>query len=212
VKKQVRNRKLKQSSKNWIQRQINDPYVLKAKKDGYRSRAAFKLIEIQNKFDIMNSNSIVIDLGSSPGSWSQIAAKICRSVTAIDLLDMSPIPGVSFITGDFLEEENIQKILNILQGQKADVILSDMAPNTCGIAKIDHIRIMNLIENVCEFCKMSLNSGGNLVAKVFHGGTSSVLLSELKKQFAKVKHFKPQSSRKKSSEVYLIAKTFKYNS
>jgi 23S rRNA (uridine2552-2'-O)-methyltransferase len=209
VKKQVRNRKLKQSSKNWIRRQINDPYVIKAKNEGYRSRAAFKLIEIQNKFNIIKRDSIVVDLGASPGSWSQVAIEICGNVMAIDLLDMRPISGVSFIKVDFLEEGSFQKMAEMLRNRRADVILSDMAPNTCGITKIDHIKIVNLVEKVYEFCEVFLNVGGNLVTKVFHGGTESTLLNELKKQFTKVKHFKPRSSRKESSEIYLVATMYR---
>jgi 23S rRNA (uridine2552-2'-O)-methyltransferase len=209
MKKQIQNKKLKQSSRTWLQRQLNDPYVERAKKEGYRSRAAFKILEIQEKFKIIKKNDIVIDLGAAPGGWSQIASKMCKKVVAIDLIDMDSFPNVDFIKGDFLDETSIEKIKAILPTGKADVILSDMAPNTCGIKKVDHLRIMNLVEAVIEFAKETLNIGGNMVAKVFQGGTESELLKELKKHFEKIVHFKPQSSRKDSSEIYLIALGFR---
>jgi 23S rRNA (uridine2552-2'-O)-methyltransferase len=190
-------------------RQINDPYVEKAKKEGYKSRAAFKLIEIQDKFKIIKNNSIVIDLGAAPGGWSQVASKICNKIIAVDLLDMAPIPKVNFIKGDFLEETTMQKVMEIMKDSKADVVLSDMAPSSCGIKKVDHLRIVNLIEAVYEFCKISLNEGGTMVAKIFQGGAEAELLTDIKLRFSKVVHFKPNSSRKESVEMYLVATGFK---
>jgi 23S rRNA (uridine2552-2'-O)-methyltransferase len=200
----LKSKHLKKSSRNWIKRQINDPYVIMAKKEGYRSRSAFKLLEIQEKFNLIRKDSYVIDLGSSPGGWSQVASKICTKVKAVDLLDMEPIQNVDFIRGDFLAPE----VRKLVADELADVVLSDMAPSTCGVQKIDHIRIMGLLEEVFELCKDVLKDGGNLVAKVFQGGTENALLMELRKNFKKVQHFKPKSSRKESSEIYLVALGF----
>ena len=209
MKDTIKNKKLKKSSRDWLQRQFNDPFVALAHKKGYRSRAALKILEIQEKFKIINKESVVIDLGAAPGGWSQVISKICKQIIAIDLLDFAPIPNVDFIKGDFLEEANIEKIKHLLKDQKADVIMSDMAPNTCGIKKVDHLRIMNLIEEVFNFCKIVLKPGGNLVFKTFQGGTSGELFSDIKKSFKKVTYFKPNSSRKESPEMYLIAIGYK---
>ena len=202
---QVRNRKLKESSRKWLERQLSDPFVAEAKRLGYRSRAAFKILEIQEKFRVIRKDAVVVDLGAAPGGWSQVVAPIARRVVAVDLLDMSPLPGVEFIRGDFLEQSCAELLEQMLGGQTVDVVLSDMAPNTCGIHRIDHLRIMNLIEAVYAFCQTTLKPGGAIVAKVFQGGTEVGLLTELKHNFAKVSHFKPNSSRKSSPETYLIA-------
>lgn len=205
----IKNKKMKESSRKWLIRQIKDPYVALAKKQGYRARSSFKLIEINKKFKILRENDIVVDLGAAPGGWSQVASKICKRVISVDLLEMDPLPKVDFFVGDFLEESTVKTLEQHLEGQKADVILSDMAPKTCGIKKIDHIRIMNLIEEVFEFSKMFLKYGGVMVVKVFQGGTENSLLTELKKHFVKIAHFKPESSRKESVEMYLVAMGFK---
>lgn len=211
MKEKVQNKKLKKSSRDWIQRQINDPFVAKAKKEGYRSRASFKILEIQEKFKVFNKKSLVVDLGAAPGGWSQVISKICKKIVAIDLLDMDPIPNVDFIKGDFLEDANITKLEELLSQEKADVVMSDMAPSTCGIKKVDHLRIMNLLEVVYEFCQKSLNQNGVMIAKVFQGGTENAFLKELKLNFSKIIHFKPNSSRKESPEMYLIAIGYKRN-
>jgi len=209
LKETIRNKKLKKSSRDWLQRQFNDPFVILAHKEGYRSRAAFKILEIQKKFKIINKDSIGIDLGAAPGGWSQVIAKMCKRIIAIDLLDFEPIPNVDFIKGDFLEESVIEKIKSLLNEQKADVIMSDMAPNTCGIKKVDHLRITNLIEEVFNFSKTILKPEGNLVLKTFQGGASNQLFVEINKAFKKVTYFKPNSSRKESPEIYLIALGYK---
>ncbi len=206
---ELQNKNLKGSSKRWMLRQISDPYVEKAKKAGYRSRAAYKILEIQRKFKIINRNSVVLDLGAAPGGWSQVVANISKKVIAIDLLDMSPIPNVEFIKGDFTEEVNMQKLVRLLKNEKADVVLSDMAPNTCGIKKIDHLRIVTLLETVYDFSINIFKPGGSLVAKVFQGGTTNDLLQKMKQNFNIVRHFKPPSSRKESPEIYLIAQGYK---
>lgn len=209
MKDKIRNKRLKQSSKNWLQRQINDPFVAKARQKGYRSRAAFKIIEIQKKFKIIDKSSIVLDLGAAPGGWSQVIAGIAKKVIAIDLLEMLPIPNVEFINGDFTDPENMEKLKGLLPDGKANVVVSDMAPNTCGIGKVDHIRIISLLEEVYNFCKTVLSPEGTLVTKVFQGGAEATLLKEMKLHFRKIFHFKPSSSRKESPEIYLIAIGFK---
>jgi 23S rRNA (uridine2552-2'-O)-methyltransferase len=180
-----------------------------AKTKGYRSRAAFKLLEIQKKFGIIKRGSVVVDLGAAPGSWSQVASALCRDVIAVDLLDIIQLPNVSFIRGDFLEESTISRILSILDGRRPDVVLSDMAPNTCGVKKVDHIRIMNLVEAVYGFCEEILAHGGTMVVKVFQGGSSADIMHKMKASFKTVKHFKPLSSRKESSELYVVSTEFR---
>ena len=210
LKEQIKNRKLKKSSREWLRRQLDDPFVAKAKKEGYRSRAAFKILEIQDKFKIFNKNSIVIDLGAAPGGWSQVISQIVQKIIAIDLLEMDPIPNVDFIKGDFTDELNMKKLEELLPDKKADVVMSDMAPNTCGIKKVDHLRIMGLLEIVYDFCKNILNPGGTMIAKVFRGGAENEFLNELKKHFSKIIHFKPNSSRKESPEIYIIAMGYRH--
>jgi 23S rRNA (uridine2552-2'-O)-methyltransferase len=195
------------SSKNWLTRQINDPYVLLAKEQGYKSRAAFKILEINEKYKIFHKNQMVVDLGASPGGWSQVVSKIVSplgKVLALDLLEMDYINGVTFLQGDFNDDEVLEKLAQTLDG-KADVILSDMAPSTCGISKVDHLRIVAILEQVFLFCDDCLKEGGTLVAKIFQGGAQSDLLAKIQKRFKKVCHFKPKSSRKESSEMYLVA-------
>ena len=189
---------------------MNDPFVIKARREGYRSRAAFKIMEIQEKFNIVSKNSVVLDLGAAPGGWSQILSQIAKKVIAIDLLPMDPIPNIDFVLGDFTNDLNMKKLEELLPNGKADVIVSDMAPNTCGIGKVDHLRIMDLIETVYDFCKSSLNPGGTMVAKVFRGGAEAELLADMKKHFVKISHFKPNSSRKESPEIYLIAMGYRH--
>ncbi|MBQ3944518.1 MAG: RlmE family RNA methyltransferase [Alphaproteobacteria bacterium] len=205
----IKNKKLTESSKKWLQRQMNDPYVEKAQKAGYRSRASYKILEIQRRFKIFDKHSIVLDLGAAPGGWSQVVANIAKKVIAIDLLDMEPIQNVQFIKGDFTEEKNMQILIGLLENEKADTVLSDMAPNTCGIKKIDHLRIINLLEDVYAFSTSVLKPGGSLVAKVFQGGATNELLRKFKQSFTRVRHFKPIASRKESSEMYLIAQGYK---
>jgi 23S rRNA (uridine2552-2'-O)-methyltransferase len=202
------NKSLKQSSKNWIRRHINDPYVAMAKEKGYRARSAFKLLEIQEKFKIIRCGDIVLDLGAAPGGWSQIASQLTQHVIAVDILDMASLPNTQFIQGDFLEKCTLDQIINFIGETGIDVILSDMCPNTCGIKKIDHMRIVNMLEEVIYFSKKNLKIGGSLVVKVFQGGAEKNILDDIKKCFHKVSHFKPKSSRNQSSELYLIATGF----
>ncbi|RYE05891.1 MAG: RlmE family RNA methyltransferase [Rickettsiaceae bacterium] len=205
------SKKRKISSNKWLQRQLNDPFVAKAKIDGYRSRAAYKLIEINDKFKLFHANSKVVDLGAAPGGWSQVAANMSpithkkNQVIAIDLLEMEEIPGVQFIQGSFYDEHIINLIKQAIQGN-ADLVLSDMAANTTGHSKTDHIRIIDLCDRALDFALTILKPGGHFVAKIFRGGAESEILNKAKLNFAVVKHFKPKSSRKESAEFYLVAK------
>lgn len=199
------------SSRRWLLRQLNDPYVQKAQSLGYRSRAAFKILEIDEKFKLFKPGSIVVDLGAAPGGWTQVALKKVGDkgqVVAIDLQEIEPIPGAHILHGDFMEEEMIQHLLSSLSS-KADVVLSDMAAPASGMTDVDHIRIMALVEMVFDFCFLALKPKGSMVAKVLRDGTETKLLQQLKKCFTKVVHFKPPSSRADSAEMYLVATGFR---
>ena len=206
--------RLKLSSKLWLERQLNDPYVAQAKRDGLRSRAAYKLIEIDDKHHFLKPGITVVDLGAAPGGWSQIAARRVGAadgrgrVIAIDLLDMPEIPGVGFAQLDFLSETAADQLLRMLGGG-ADVVLSDMAANTTGHRKTDQLRILGLVEGAAAFACEVLNPGGTFVAKVFQSGADAALMTQLKQDFATVKHVKPASSRKDSSERYVLAMGFR---
>jgi 23S rRNA (uridine2552-2'-O)-methyltransferase len=213
------NRKRTTSSRNWLVRQLNDPYVTKAQDLGYRSRAAFKLIEIDAKFRFLKPGITVVDLGAAPGGWTQVAAAKLKigttkgtakgsQIVAVDLSEIAPIKGVTFLMADFTEESTVQALLENLTGG-VDVLLSDMAAPACGMTDVDHIRIMNLVEAAYEFACLVLKPGGTFVAKVLQGGTEATLLTRLKKSFAKVSHFKPAASRKDSAEMYVVAQGFR---
>jgi 23S rRNA (uridine2552-2'-O)-methyltransferase len=205
--KTAKGRKL--SSSLWLKRQLNDQYVARAQKEGYRSRAAYKLLEIDSKFHIFSKNTTILDLGAAPGSWSQIAIKNPASkVVALDLLPMLPIKNVEFIQDDFTNEGVIEKIKTIIGDRKIDILLSDMSPNISGHKNTDHLRIVDLCELVFEFAKENLAEHGVMVVKIFQGGTENKLLKEIKKYFKKTHHFKPESSRKESAEMYLVAMDF----
>jgi 23S rRNA (uridine2552-2'-O)-methyltransferase len=206
--------KRKLSSKLWLERQLNDPYVAKARRDGYRSRAAYKLLEIDDKYRVLKSGMTVVDLGAAPGGWSQIAAKRVSSadgkgkVIAIDLLEMGEIPGVTFAQLDFLAE-NAPAQLRAMMGGGADVVMSDMAANTTGHRKTDQLRIIGLVEAAALFASEVLNPGGVFLAKVFQSGADAELLAQLKRDFSSVRHVKPASSRQDSSERYVLAMGFR---
>jgi 23S rRNA (uridine2552-2'-O)-methyltransferase len=206
--------KRKLSSKLWLERQLNDPYVAKAKREGLRSRAAFKLAEIDDKYRFLKPGITVVDLGAAPGGWSQIAAKRVGAangkgrIIAIDLLEMPELAGVSFAQFDFLGEDAPAKLLSMIGG-RADVVLSDMAPNTTGHRKTDQLRILGLVEGAASFAAEVLNPGGTFVAKAFQSGADAALMAELKRDFASVKHVKPASSRQDSSERYVLAMGFR---
>jgi 23S rRNA (uridine2552-2'-O)-methyltransferase len=204
----VKTKEMKPSSRAWLNRQLNDPYVAEAQRLGYRSRAAFKLVEIDEQLNLIKPGMLVLDLGAAPGGWSQIAAQKKARVVALDILPMDPIPDVAFLHMDFMDEDAPETLVNALNGP-VDVVLSDMAPNTMGHQRTDHIRIMNLVEAAYDFALQVLKPGGTFVAKVFQGGTQGELLSQMKKDFTTVKHIKPPSSRQESAEQYVVAKGFR---
>jgi 23S rRNA (uridine2552-2'-O)-methyltransferase len=202
------------SSRRWLERQINDPYVGRAKREGHRSRAAYKLIEIDDKYRLLRKGARVVDLGAAPGGWSQVAAERSGSATgaghvvAIDRLAMTPIPGVDFLQLDFLDE-HAGAALTAALGGKADIVLSDMASNATGHRKTDHLRIMALAEAAADFAREVLAPGGAFLCKVLQGGTEATLLAKLKRDFVAVKHVKPSASRSDSRELYLLATGFR---
>ncbi len=199
----------------WLQRQLNDPFVAEARRLGYRSRAAFKLIGIDDKFHILRPGACVIDLGATPGGWSQVAAERTHAakgegrVVAVDIHSLDPIPGVIALKHDFLEEGAQQAIREALGGRDADVVLSDMAAHATGHRQTDHLRGMALAEAAADFAERVLAPGGAFVAKVLRGGTENALLNRLKKGFRTVRHYKPEASRPDSAELYVIALGFR---
>lgn len=199
------------SSTNWLQRQLNDPYVLEAKKLGYRSRAAFKLIELDDKFRVLGPGKRIVDLGAAPGGWTQISVKRCgekSNIVAIDINEMEGVTGAEFAQMDFLSDEAPERIKAMLDGP-ADVVLSDMAAPSCGHPATDHIRIMDLCESALMFAEEVLAPGGTFIAKALQGGADKELLLALRKSFKVVKHAKPKSSRQDSAEMYVIGLDFR---
>jgi 23S rRNA (uridine2552-2'-O)-methyltransferase len=203
------------SSRAWLTRQISDPYVARAKRQGLRSRAAFKLAEIDDRYKLVKSGARVVDLGAAPGGWSEIAAQRVGDnghVIALDILEMKPIAGVEFLRLDFLDRSapaRLAALLGTARGGKADVVLSDMAANATGHRQTDHLRIMALAEAAAAFAREVLAPGGSFLCKVLQGGTEPALLAELKRDFASVKHVKPPASRSDSAELYLLAQGFR---
>jgi 23S rRNA (uridine2552-2'-O)-methyltransferase len=203
------------SSQRWLERQLNDPYVTAAKRAGYRSRAAFKLIEIDDKYHILKPGHRVVDLGAAPGGWSQIAAERTQSISgrgqviAIDILDMEPLAGVESTKLDFMDESADAWLKGKLRDGSADVVFSDMAAPTVGHTKTDHLRIMMLAEAAAQFACEVLAPGGAFLCKVFQGGTERELLDLLKQRFQTVRHVKPPASRSDSAELYVLATGFK---
>jgi len=198
------------SSRRWLERQLSDPYVRRAKQEGYRSRAAYKLIEIDDKYRLLKPGGRVVDLGAAPGGWSQVAAKrVGRGrVVAIDLLEMLPVAGVEFLHLDFLDPSAPARLTELLGGP-ADLVLCDMAAPTTGHRKTDHLRIIGLIEAAAAFAREVLAPGGAFLAKVIQGGTEAMLLAELKREYATVRHVKPPASRADSAELYVLATGFR---
>ncbi len=206
------------SSVAWIQRQASDPYVAKAQKEGYRARAAFKIIEMDEKYHFFRNGQVVVDLGAAPGSWSQyVARKYPNSkIFAMDLLEIKPINNVEFYQGDFTTDEALNWLedkLNLSHDEAgkgtADVVMSDMAPNTVGHKKTDHIRQMVLLEYALDFAIRALKNGGTFIAKSFTGGTTNDLLKQIKEHFETVHHIKPPASRKDSVEMFIVAMGFR---
>jgi 23S rRNA (uridine2552-2'-O)-methyltransferase len=198
------------SSRTWLERQISDPYVARAKREGLRSRAAYKLAEIDDKYRLLKPGGRVVDLGAAPGGWSEIAVRRVGAggrVIALDILEMKPIAGVEFLKLDFLDTSAPERLKEMLGG-KVDVVLSDMAANAIGHRPTDHLRIMALAEAAVQFAREVLAGGGSFVCKVLQGGTETALLAALKQDFATVKHVKPPASRSDSAELYLLARGF----
>lgn len=202
------------AQKRWLERQLNDPYVARAKREGWRSRAAYKLIELDDRYRLLRPGARVVDLGAAPGGWSQVAAKRVGvaegrgRVVAIDLLDMPPISGVDFLRLDFLDPEAPERLRAMLGGE-ADLVLSDMAANATGHRQTDHLRIMALAEAAAAFACEVLKPGGGFLCKVLRGGTEGTLLAALKRDFAQIRHVKPAASRSDSAELYLLATGFR---
>ncbi len=199
----------KNSSTLWLRRQLNDPYVEKAKRAGYRSRAAYKLIELDDKYGLIKKGGRVVDLGAAPGGWAQVALERgAAKIVGVDLLEMEPVAGAVLLVGDFTEPETVARVRATLGGA-ADLVASDMAANTTGHRSTDHVRVVALVEAAADFAEEVLAPGGAFVAKVFQGGTENALLERLKKSFTAVRHAKPPASRKGSPETYLVATGFR---
>ncbi|PWJ85161.1 23S rRNA Um-2552 2'-O-methyltransferase [Pseudaminobacter salicylatoxidans] len=205
---------LKESSRRWLERHMNDPYVQRSKAEGYRSRAAYKLIEIDDRYNLLKPGLKVIDLGAAPGGWCQVAAARTKSapetphVVGIDYLGMDGVPGALVLEMDFLDDEAPTKLIEVLGGEP-DIVLSDMAAPTTGHRRTDHLRTMHLCEVAADFAMSVLKPGGHFLAKTFQGGTEAELLNRLKRSFRSVHHVKPPASRDESAELYLLAKDFK---
>jgi 23S rRNA (uridine2552-2'-O)-methyltransferase len=203
------------SQKNWLERQLNDPYVQEARKQGFRSRAAFKLIEIDDKYKFLKPGGRIVDLGAAPGGWSQVAVKRVKAeegkgkVIAIDMHGMDPLPSVTIFKKDFLEEDAPELLIQALGGEKADCVLSDMAAHATGHRQTDHINIMTLAEAGYDFARQVLKPGGTYLAKVLRGGTEGEMLKLMKKDFASVRHVKPMASRDDSAELFVLAMGFR---
>ena len=208
-------RKRTPASARWLERQLNDPYVARARREGYRSRAAYKLLEIDERAHILKPGQKIVDLGAAPGGWSQIAAPIVGStsenplIVGIDFLEMDNIDGVVFLKKDFTDDDAPDALIAALGGHLPDIVMSDMAAPTTGHRATDHLRIMNLVELAAHFAVDVLAPGGTFIAKVFQGGTEHELLAMLKQHFATTLHAKPKASRQGSAETYLIARGFK---
>ena len=211
----VKNKKLTHRSKEWLKRQINDPFVQRARAEGWRARAVYKLTHIDDKVKVLAPGKTVIDLGAAPGSWTELAVQRVESlqgkgkVIALDILEMQPLNGATVIQKDFNDDDAPAVLIGLLDGRKADIVMSDMAANTTGHRHTDHLRITHLVELAWDFAKQVLAPDGCFIAKVFQGGTEGSLLTDLKKHFAKVQHIKPDASRKESPEIYVVGTGFK---
>jgi 23S rRNA (uridine2552-2'-O)-methyltransferase len=196
------------SSHRWMQRHVNDEYVKRSQKEGYRSRAAYKLLELQEKDRFIKPGQVVVDLGAAPGGWLQVAAQLVGKkgkVIGLDLLEIDPLAGVELIQGDFREDAILEQLMQVLDGRQVDLVISDMAPNVSGVAAVDQPRAMYLCELALDFCRHALKPGGGMVIKVFQGEGFDEFFREMKSSFGKVVTRKPKASRPKSREVYLVA-------
>ncbi|NOZ65937.1 MAG: RlmE family RNA methyltransferase [Alphaproteobacteria bacterium] len=208
--KTSRGRKI--SSVRWLQRQLNDPYVDAAHRDGYRARSAYKLLELDDKFSFLRQARTIVDLGAAPGGWTQVALKKAgrkARVVGIDLLEVPPLDGATFLQMDFTTDAAEEKLFELLAGDPVDLVMSDMAAATTGHQQTDHIRTLALVELAFDFAKKTLGEGGIFVTKVFRGGADQDMLAEMKKSFKSVRHFKPPASRAQSAETYLVAQGFR---
>lgn len=204
----ITNKKLSKSSRAWMKEHLDDHYVKLAQRDGYRARAAYKLLEINEKLQLIKKGMTVVDLGSAPGSWSQVAGKLVGDngkLIASDILPMDTLENVTFIQGDFREQEVFDKIMSEVAGKPVDIVLSDMAPNTSGFAAVDQPRMIYLCELAVDFAEQVLEEGGTLVIKVFQGEGSDELRKAMQQKFSKVRSIKPAASRARSKEMYWIA-------
>lgn len=204
----IENKKLSKSSSAWMQEHLDDPYVKRAQKDGYRARAAYKLLEINEKTNLIKKGMIVVDLGSAPGSWSQVAGQLVGEkgvLIASDILPMDTLPDVTFIQGDFREAEVFERIMAAVGDRQVDVVLSDMAPNTAGNSAIDQPRMMYLCELAIDFALETLPAGGALIMKIFEGEGSQELRKQIQPKFSKIRSIKPAASRARSKEMFWIA-------
>jgi 23S rRNA (uridine2552-2'-O)-methyltransferase len=203
--------KRSKSSRRWLDRHVSDPYVKRAQREGWRSRAAFKLLELDQKDRLLRPGLLVVDLGAAPGGWSQVAARSVGAkgrVVALDLLPMEPIPGVDFIQGDFHDELVVERLLALLDGRQPDLVLSDMAPNVTGMQAVDQPRVIYLCELALDLADRILKQGGSLVAKAFHGEGFDTLIRDARPRFERLATRKPASSRAQSREVYLVGRGF----
>lgn len=206
------SKKRKPSSNEWLKRQLNDPYVAEAQKRGFRSRAAFKLLQLDETLKLLKPGMRIVDLGAAPGGWTQVAVAAVKppkgQVVAIDILPMEPVPGAIVLEGDFLADDAPERLREALGGP-ADLVLSDMAAPTTGHARTDHLRIMGLAETALDFARSVLAPGGAFLCKLFQGGAEKDLLAQLKRDFTKVRHVKPPASRADSAETYIVATGFR---
>ena len=195
-------------SNRWLERHLNDEYVIKSKIDGYRSRSSYKLIQINKKFNFFKKSNNILDLGCSPGGWLQVSQKLApknSKILGVDKINLEFIPDVKFIKNDIFDDDVFEQIDTFFEGKKIDLILSDMSPNSSGNKKVDHLRIISLIEKVLDLSEYFLSKNGFLIAKIFQGGAQGDLIKKMKKTLSSIKYFKPKASRSESPETYLVA-------
>ena len=205
----VEKKQKNKDSNRWLERHLNDEYVIKSKIDGYRSRSSYKLIQINKKFNFFKRSSNILDLGCSPGGWLQVSQKLApknSKILGVDKINLEFIPDVKFIKNDIFDDDVFEQIDTFFEGKKIDLILSDMSPNSSGNKKVDHLRIISLIEKVLDISEFFLSKNGFLIAKIFQGGAQGDLIKKMKKTLSSIKYFKPKASRSESPETYLVAK------
>ena len=204
----VEKKQKNKDSNRWLERHFNDEYVIKSKIDGYRSRSSYKLIQINKKFNFFKKSNNILDLGCSPGGWLQVSQKLApknSKILGVDKINLEFIPDVKFIQNDIFDDDVFEQIDTFFEGKKIDLILSDMSPNSSGNKKVDHLRIISLIEKVLDLSEYFLSKNGFLIAKIFQGGAQGDLIKKMKKTLSSIKYFKPKASRSESPETYLVA-------